>query len=162
MRLSLGEKRRRIVTCEMQMVPRQRKPTARVAQGNPTLCCSWLNMMGYTTPPILLPEAAIPLARPLFFWKYCGKMATDGTNRHPLASPMTTPCARIRCQYFVEILTIIKANGSMMLPKVISHRKYPASKSGPVTTPKSMRRNDCNDPIQAISDDDMFESRFCS
>lgn len=146
----------------MPRVPKHRKPMARVAHGNPIFCWSWLNMMGYTTPPILLPDAAIPLARPLLFWKYCGKMATDGTKRHPLASPMTTPWARIKCQNLVEILVIINPNGSIMLPKVMSHRKYPASKSGPVTTPKSMSRNDCNDPTQAMDDEDMSDSRFCS
>lgn len=119
-------------------------------------------MIGYTTPPTLLPEAARPLARPRRFWKYCGRMATDGTNRHPLDSPITMPCARIKCQNSLEMLTIIRPNGSITFPKVSSQRKYPASNRGPVTTPNSMRRNDCNDPIHAMFDEDICERRSCS
>ena len=42
---------------------RIRKAQILMAQGNPTLSMSWLNMIGKMTPPMLDPAATIPMAK---------------------------------------------------------------------------------------------------
>lgn len=69
------------------------------------------------------PLAARPLARAFRVEKYCGNMATDGTNIQPFPSPMQIACASMVCQYLWERLVIINPRGMRTAPVVMRYRK---------------------------------------
>lgn len=100
--------------------------------------------------PILLPLAAIPVAKALRVVKYCGITAKLGSNRKPAPSPTVTACAIIKCQYCVHKLVIIIPSTAKKEPKATMLLKYPISKIGPDTPPISSRRKACRQPIQEI------------
>jgi hypothetical protein len=79
-----------------------RNPMALTVQGNPTEGNSCLAMAGKISPPVELPHAVMPMARPRFLLKYVDTVATVGQKRQPLPMPMQTPWARNSCQYLVH------------------------------------------------------------
>lgn len=78
------------------------KPIALIVQGNPAVGKSCLAIAGKISPPVALPHAVIPMARPLFLLKYVDTVATVGQKRQPLPRPMHMPWARNSCQYLVQ------------------------------------------------------------
>lgn len=52
--------------------------------------------MGSTTPPRLLPVAAIPFARDRLVEKYCGNIATEGMKMQPFPGPMISYSPTLR------------------------------------------------------------------
>ena len=66
--------------------------------------------------PRLLPLAAIPFAKAFFVVKYCGKIATEGTNRQPLPRPTHIPWASMTAQYCVQRLVIMIPKTTRMEP----------------------------------------------
>lgn len=88
----------RITLKLMANVPNIMKASTLVAHPNPICGCNLWKIIGYKTPPKLLPEAAIPVAKAFFVEKYVLTIATDGTKRHPHPTPTQTACASITCQ----------------------------------------------------------------
>lgn len=66
--------------------------------------------IGNTTPPIEEPETTTPNAAARFLSKYCETAANAGSCINAIATPMSTPCASMNCQYLVQRLVIMVAN----------------------------------------------------
>lgn len=98
--------------------------------------------LGEGVPPMLLPEAASPIANPIFVLKYVGRMATEGTNNMPPPSPITKPWASSACQNSVHRLSIMKPKTTPKLPMSKRRRRCPRSKMGPVQAPTKRTHTD--------------------
>jgi hypothetical protein len=83
----------------MLQVARETNAKTLTAHPNPIEASNFRKMIGYKTPPKLLPVAATPVARPRFVEKYCGMTPTDGMKTQPAPKPTQKPCASRKCQY---------------------------------------------------------------
>ena len=89
---------------------------ARIVHGKPICGIKFWTMAGKIRPPRALPDALIPMARDFFVEKYVATRATPGQKRHPLPIPTQIPCARMKCQYFVEIEAMQRPSNCITLP----------------------------------------------
>jgi hypothetical protein len=58
-----------MIVFEIMSTNKHTKPKARIVQGNPTLGNNFCTISGIIIPPVALPDAHIPSARLLRFWK---------------------------------------------------------------------------------------------
>jgi hypothetical protein len=68
-----------------------KKPTHRIAHGNPILGVKYCMVEGKARPPMLDPQAPTASAKLLLFWKYDPATVTAGMNTRPMPIPWQTP-----------------------------------------------------------------------
>jgi hypothetical protein len=143
----------------MLQVARETNAKALTAHPNPIEASNFRKMIGYNTPPKLLPVAATPVAKPRFVEKYRGMTPTEGMKTQQAPRPTQNPCSSRKFQYCVPRLVIIVPNTTRKVPVAIKVRKYPISYNGPVITPTKRRRKTSREPIQEMAEGLLFGNR---
>lgn len=131
------------------------KPKALTAQPKPIMPKSRFNMIGKIIPPVADPHKINPIARLLRLGsKYVETTDIVGTNMHPFARPIHTPCARRNCQYSWHTLVVKIPTSQSAIPALRTSLKCPTSDADPDQSGMSIRKKIINEPIQDMFDGD--------
>ena len=131
------------------------KPKALTAQPKPTMPKSRFNMIGKIIPPVADPHKINPIARLLRLGsKHVETTDTVGTNMHPLARPMHTPCANRNCQCSWHTLIVKMPTSQSAIPALRTTLKCPTSDADPDHSGMSIKKRIINEPIQDMFDGD--------
>lgn len=130
-------------------------PKALTAQPKPILLKSRFNMIGKTIPPVADPHKINPIAKLLRLGsKYVETTDIVGTNIHPFARPMHTPCANRNCQYSRHTLVVKMPTSQSTIPALRTSLKCPTSDADPDQSGISIRKKSIKEPIHDMFDGD--------
>lgn len=130
-------------------VPSYIIPMALNVAANPIFGNNILAIVGYTSPPIVLPHATIPVTSGNLHLKYIVDSVISGETNSPYPSPIHTPCASRICQcVFAKLVENVPRTTSKAPVKMV-RRKYPASIRYSKTMPVKQSRKMAIGPTQA-------------
>jgi hypothetical protein len=115
-------------------------PIILVDHANPTLGASFSSISGKTTPPILPPDKARPVAAPRLRQKKCPILATGTMKINDVPIPPRIPMTMRKCQYVVQKPINTNVSTIRHEPNHIRKRGPLASKIGPIWIPQKKTR----------------------
>lgn len=98
-------------------------PMTLTVQPYPILGISRCAISGNTIPPVVVPLAAIAIARARRLEKYVGTFATVGQKTSPSPNPLHNPCVNSNCQYVLDTDAVMIARIFKVLPAITACRR---------------------------------------